>query len=99
MAICRRAPSDGLVYVIACVYWAKGILQGSLTHETGMPVRAKKLVGTFILLAWLAVYTLLCVQFSIHWLPDSHLARLIFFPLAGILWVFPVRPLLLWMRG
>jgi len=64
-----------------------------------MPVRMKKLVGTFILLTWLFVYTLICVQISAHWLPDSHVARLIFFPLAGILWVLPARPLLLWMRG
>lgn len=64
-----------------------------------MPVRMRKLLGTFILLAWLFVYTLICVWFSAQWLPDSHLARLIFYPAAGILWVFPARPLVFWMRG
>ncbi|MCK9994010.1 MAG: hypothetical protein Dbin4_02530 [Alphaproteobacteria bacterium] len=64
-----------------------------------MPLRQRKLFGTFLLLVWMAVYTFICVQIAVTWLPDSHLARLIFYPLAGILWVFPVRPLMFWMRG
>ena len=64
-----------------------------------MQVRHRKLVGTFILLVWMLVYTAICVQIGVRWLPDSHIVRLIFYPLAGILWVFPARPLMFWMRG
>jgi len=64
-----------------------------------MPIRQRKLLGTFILMLWLLVYTAACVWVSIHWLPDSHWARLMFYPVAGIVWVFPARPLVLWMRG
>lgn len=64
-----------------------------------MPVRLRKLLGTLLLLVWMLVYTIACVFASLHWVPDSHLARLIFFPLAGIAWVFPLRPLFIWMRG
>jgi Protein of unknown function (DUF2842) len=64
-----------------------------------MPVRQRKLVGSFILLVWMLVYTLIAVHIAENWLPDSHLARLIFYPIAGVIWVFPVRPLVFWMRG
>lgn len=64
-----------------------------------MLVRQRKLVGTFILMLWLFVYTVSCVWISVHWLPASQLAWLIFYPLAGIAWVFPARPLVIWMRG
>lgn len=64
-----------------------------------MPLRTRKLLGAFILLIWLFVYTMICVWVGVNWLPDSQGARIIFYPLAGILWVFPARPLMFWMRG
>lgn len=64
-----------------------------------MPVRHRKLLGTVILLVWMLVYTIAAVFVGIHWLPDSQIARLIFYPVAGLLWVPPVRPLIFWMRG
>lgn len=64
-----------------------------------MPIRQRKLLGSFILLVWLLAYTIAVLWVSDHWLPDQQLARLIYYPLAGLLWVLPARPLLFWMRG
>ncbi|MSP42674.1 MAG: DUF2842 domain-containing protein [Alphaproteobacteria bacterium] len=64
-----------------------------------MPIRQRKLLGSFLLLLWMLVYSILAVNVAENWLPDSQIARLIFYPVAGVLWVFPVRPLVFWMRG
>ncbi len=64
-----------------------------------MPVRQRKLLGSFLLLLWMFVYSILAVNVAESWLPDSQIARLIFYPVAGVLWVFPLRPLVFWMRG
>lgn len=64
-----------------------------------MPIRQRKLFGTIILLAWMLAYAAGAMLVAVHWLPDSHLARLLYYPVAGLLWVAPVRPLLFWMRG
>lgn len=64
-----------------------------------MPVRTRKLLGTFVLIIWMTAYTFGCMLIGVHLLPDNYWVRLVFYPLAGILWVFPARPLFIWMRG
>ena len=64
-----------------------------------MPVRTRKLIGTAVLMAWLVAYTLGCMLIGVYWLPETNLARLLFYPIAGVMWVIPTRPLFIWMRG
>jgi hypothetical protein len=65
-----------------------------------MSMRWKKLIGMFALLAILFVYALLVMSFAVRILPTaSPVAELIFYAIAGIAWVVPVRYLIVWMNS
>jgi hypothetical protein len=65
-----------------------------------MTMRWKKLVGLFALLAIIFVYALLVMSFAVRILPTaSPVAELIFYAVAGIAWVVPVRYLIVWMNA
>lgn len=64
-----------------------------------MQPRVRKALGAFALILYLCAY----IVFAI-WLGDLLLGRapawmqLIYFAVAGIVWVFPLRPLFTWMN-
>ena len=62
-----------------------------------MPVRLKKLIGLFGILGFLSVYVAGVIMLGEH-LPDHWLARLAFYGIAGIVWGFPLFPLISWMN-
>jgi hypothetical protein len=64
-----------------------------------MDMRARKAVGCFALLAYLAVYAALAATLGALLLPVLPAwAELIFFAVAGIVWIFPLKPLFAWMN-
>eukprot|EP00439_Symbiodinium_sp_Y106_P089472 s1_g2008.t1 len=63
-----------------------------------LPIGVRKLLGTAIILVGLTVYTLLAVWLAVDVLPDHWAVQLVFYPIAGIAWAFPARPLLTWMQ-
>ncbi len=62
--------------------------------------RTRKAVGCAGLLAYMAIYAIAAATLGAYLLPILPFwAELIFFALAGIVWIFPLKPLFGWMRG
>ena len=64
-----------------------------------MDTRTRKAIGCFGLLAYLAIYALLAASLGAalaSLLPTW--AELIYYAIAGIVWIFPLRPLFRWMN-
>ncbi len=64
-----------------------------------MKIRTRKALGCFILLAYIAIYTVLAASLGVALVPlISTWAQLIFYALAGIVWIFPLKPLFAWIN-
>jgi uncharacterized protein DUF2842 len=63
-----------------------------------LPIGIRKLLGTLIILVWITTYTLAAVWLATGVLPDHWAVQIIFYPVAGIAWAFPVKPLIDWMQ-
>jgi hypothetical protein len=64
-----------------------------------MSPRLKKLIGTIGLLLWITLYALLTMRLAVGILPDANwLVTLIFYAVAGTLWIVPVGLTLPWMH-
>ena len=61
-----------------------------------MPVRLKKLVGTIAILIYLVIYLFAAAAIA-DGLPSIWLIQLVYFAIAGVVWVFPLKYLLAWM--
>lgn len=63
-------------------------------------MRWKKLIGLFALLALLFVYALVVMSFAVRLLPTAGpVAEFLFYAVAGMAWVVPVRYLIVWMNA
>ena len=63
-----------------------------------MHPRTRKAIGCFALLAYLALYLAGAATLGAMLLPAlPGWAELIFYVLAGVVWVFPLKPLIKWM--
>ena len=63
-----------------------------------MSPRIKKLIGTVFTLVWLFVYALLAMGIGVRVLPHANwIVELLYYALAGTLWIIPVGLLLPWM--
>lgn len=63
-----------------------------------MSPRIKKLIGAFAILLWLPVYSLAATGVGTHVLPHAHwLVALLYYALAGTLWIVPIGLMLPWM--
>jgi hypothetical protein len=69
--------------------------------ETAMrrlPIRARKLIGTLILLTFLVFYSLLIMTIAVSGhLPEHGLVQFLYYIVAGTIWAFPARYLMIWM--
>ncbi|WP_072397239.1 DUF2842 domain-containing protein [Hyphomicrobium sp. CS1GBMeth3] len=64
-----------------------------------MTLRTRKLVGAIALLVFLAVYALAAMLVAVALqVSESTVAPLLYFPLAGLLWVLPAMWLIKWMQ-
>lgn len=64
-----------------------------------MTLRTRKFVGAIALLVFLAVYALAAMLVAVAMQVNaSKTAELIFFPVAGLLWVLPAMWLVRWMQ-
>lgn len=64
-----------------------------------MKARTRKAIGCFTLLAYMAVYAMFAASLGVAFAP--HLpawAQLLYYAVAGIVWIFPLRPLFRWMN-
>ncbi|MCX7358146.1 MAG: DUF2842 domain-containing protein [Alphaproteobacteria bacterium] len=64
-----------------------------------MEMRTRKALGCFVLLAYIAVYAILAASLGVALAPlIPTWAQLIFYAIAGIIWIFPLKPLFAWMN-
>jgi hypothetical protein len=62
-----------------------------------MPVRLRKLIGGFGLVAFVVAYALAVVALG-ETLPDTPWIKALYFGVSGFAWGLPALPLLRWMR-
>lgn len=63
-----------------------------------MPIRIRKLVGTFALIALVIAWALLAMAFAQFALRSAHGAVVaLYYVIAGLGWVLPAMPLVRWM--
>ena len=63
-----------------------------------MTVRAKKLIGTILILLWVPVYALIASGLAVLILPHANgVAAFLFYAVAGTLWAVPVGLMFPWM--
>jgi hypothetical protein len=61
--------------------------------------RTKKLIATLALLFWLPLYALAAMHVGVAVLPDAGpFLTLVYYALAGTVWILPVGLLLPWMH-
>lgn len=64
-----------------------------------MTVRTRKFIGAIALLVFLAVYALAAMMVAVVLqVSTSKLAELVYYPVAGLLWVLPAMWLVRWMQ-
>ena len=64
-----------------------------------MSPRIKKLIGAIVLLIWLPIYALVASGIGVRVLPHAHwAAAILFYALAGTLWIIPIGLMLPWMH-
>lgn len=64
-----------------------------------MTLRTRKLVGSILLIAFLAVYALAAMLAAVVLqINGSKVAEIVYYPLAGLLWVLPAMWLVKWMQ-
>ena len=63
-----------------------------------MPERLRKLVGSIVLVVFVCIYALTAMTIAAAKLPGtSGLTQLIYFIVAGLIWVIPAAALIAWM--
>lgn len=63
-----------------------------------MSPRLKKFIGAIVMLIWLPVYALFAMGVGVHVLPHANwLAALLYYAIAGTLWIVPIGLMLPWM--
>lgn len=64
-----------------------------------MPVRLKKFIGTFAIVALVIIYALVATTIATYRLAESPWSvHLLYFLFSGVLWVVPAMLLISWME-
>ena len=64
-----------------------------------MPMRLRKLIGTFVLVAFVTIYALTVMTIAAAKLPGtSGWVQLAFYIVTGLAWVIPAGALIAWMQ-
>jgi hypothetical protein len=59
---------------------------------------AKKLIGAILTIIWIPTYALIAMGIGVHVLPHANwFAELLYYALAGTLWIIPIGLMLPWM--
>lgn len=59
----------------------------------------RKLIGSLSLLAWMIVYIGVAAVVGDRIAGEHWIWQAVYFPVAGVAWVIPLRPLLRWMHS
>lgn len=63
-----------------------------------MPVRIRKIIGSFAVVGFVIAYAIAVVSLGER-LPDVWWIKTLYFTAAGVAWGVPILPLLKWMNG
>lgn len=64
-----------------------------------MNTRVKKFIGTIVMLVWLSIYALAAMGVAVLVLPHAAwYVSLLYYALAGLLWIIPIGLMLPWMH-
>lgn len=64
-----------------------------------MSPRTKKFIGLLVILAWLFIYSLIAMRIGVAVLPDANgWVKLLYYAVAGTVWIFPIGLMLPWMH-
>lgn len=63
-----------------------------------IPRRLRKLAGLLVILIYLPAYALLAMSLAVRVLPDQWVVQLVYYCIAGFLWIVPMKPLIYWME-
>ncbi len=58
----------------------------------------RKVVGLIVLIVLLIVYSFAAMQIAVNFLPESRWAELVYYPLVGVIWIFPAMKIVKWMQ-
>lgn len=57
----------------------------------------KKIIGLFAFLLFIVVYSFAVMLLAVHYLPDNRWIELLFYPIVGVVWIFPAMKILRFM--
>ena len=85
----------------ALAFSGKAVIQVSNPKEDAiMPIRLRKFIGTFIILALVVLYALVATTVATYRLAESAwYVHLLYFLFTGLLWVVPAMFVIRWMEG
>lgn len=64
-----------------------------------MDIRTRKAIGCAGLLAYMGLYAVLAATLGAYLMPMLPFwAEMVFFAVAGIVWIFPLKPMFNWMK-
>ncbi|OUR80712.1 hypothetical protein A9Q83_00260 [Alphaproteobacteria bacterium 46_93_T64] len=52
-------------------------------------MKNRKVIGLFLFLAFVVIYSFAAMLLAVHVLPDNKWAELAFYPIVGVVWIFP----------
>ena len=59
----------------------------------------RKILGTIVLLAWVIAYIAVAVVIGDRIALEHWAWKVLYFPIVGMAWILPVKPLILWMHA
>ncbi len=59
----------------------------------------RKIVGAIAILVWIAGYVAVAAVIGDRIALEHWAWKLLYFPIAGLAWVLPVKPMILWMHA
>jgi hypothetical protein len=62
-----------------------------------MPSRGKRALGAFIIVVWLVAWIAIAAWVGDRIAGAPQLVHVFYYPVAGVAWIFPLRPLFKWM--
>lgn len=64
-----------------------------------MPASARRALGAFVIVGWLIFWIALAALVADRIAAAPWYAHLVFYAVAGVAWVIPLKPLFAWMAG
>ena len=59
----------------------------------------RKIIGSLILLVWVIAYVAVATVIGDRIAYEHWIWRVLYFPIVGLAWILPVRPLLKWIHA